>query len=117
MRNTIIIACLLAPLAACAPQQQQNPAQLKQETADATARFKSDAKAVAEGVKEGWNRNNPLDINSASKDQLLHLPGINDERADKIMRGRPWHGSHELVSRHVLSQEEYEKIEDQITAK
>lgn len=117
MRKILIIACLIAPLAACAPQKQQSPSDLREQTADATARLKSDAKAVAEGVKEGWDRNRPLDINSASKDQLLHLPGISNERADRIIAGRPWRDVHELVNKRVLSQQEYERIEDQVTAK
>ena len=49
-----------------------------------------DAKAVADGVKEGWNRNQPLDINKATKDQLQSLPGMSAEGAERIIDGRPY---------------------------
>src|SRR6185437_330395 len=35
---------------------KQNPQQLKEKTAETTAALKSDAKAVAAGVREGWSR-------------------------------------------------------------
>jgi hypothetical protein len=42
---------------------KQNPQQLKEKTAETTAALKSDAKAVASGVREGWSRDKPLDVN------------------------------------------------------
>ncbi len=72
---------------------------------------------MAQGVKEGWNRDQPLDINKASKDQLLSLPGMSSEGADRIIGGRPYSSASELVSRRVISQSEYDKIKDQVTAK
>jgi DNA uptake protein ComE-like DNA-binding protein len=95
----------------------QNPDQLREQTAKATAELKSDAKAVAEGVKEGLARDKILDLNRASKGQLTSLPGITSDRADRIIAGRPYENSQELVTRHIVSQQEYDKIKDQITAK
>jgi DNA uptake protein ComE-like DNA-binding protein len=96
---------------------KQNPEQLREKTAEATAELKQDAKAVAQGVREGWSRNNPLDINKASREQLTSLPGITPERADRVIEQRPYNETHELVSRHVISEAEYERISDRITAK
>ena len=112
----LILAALLSLLAGCT-SQKPNSDELREKTAEATAQVKSSAKAVAEGVKEGWNRDKPLDLNKATKDQLLHLPGITGERADRVIARRPYGNAHELVSRGVLSEPEYEKIKDQITAK
>jgi DNA uptake protein ComE-like DNA-binding protein len=97
--------------------QPQNPDQLREQTAKATAELKSDAKAVAEGVKEGLARDKTLDLNRASKGQLTSLPGITSDRADRIIAGRPYDNSQELVTRHIVSQQEYDKLKDQITAK
>jgi len=97
--------------------QPQNPDQLREQTAKATAELKSDAKAVAEGVKEGLARDKTLDLNRASKDQLTTLPGITPDRADRIIAGRPYDNSQELVTRHIVSQQEYDKIKDRVTAK
>ena len=71
---------LLAALAGCT--QQQNTQELKEKTAQATAEVKNDAEAVAAGIREGWSRDKPLDLNSATKEQLLSLPGVTDGRSE-----------------------------------
>jgi DNA uptake protein ComE-like DNA-binding protein len=103
-------------LAGCT-SQPQNPDQLREQTAKATAQLSSDVKAVAEGVKEGLGRDQTLDLNRASKDQLIALPGITEGGADRIIAGRPYDSSQELVSRRIVSQQEYDKIRDRVTAK
>lgn len=109
---------LLAALVSCT-QPQQNPQELREKTAEATAQAKSDAKAVAEGIREGWNRNSnqPLDLNSATKGQLLSLPGLTSAEADRVIADRPYSDPGELVTRHILPKTEYDKISDRVTAK
>jgi DNA uptake protein ComE-like DNA-binding protein len=109
---------LLAALVGCT-QQQRSPQELKEKTAEATAEAKSDAKAVAEGIREGWNRNTnqPLDLNSATKEQLLSLPGVTSAEADRVIAGRPYADPGELVKRRILPKAEYDKIADRVTAK
>lgn len=97
--------------------QKPSPDEVRERTAEATSDIKRDAQALAQGVKEGWNRDQPLDINKATKDQLLSLPGINSERADRIVAGRPYSNLSQLVSRRAISEQEYENIKDRITAK
>jgi DNA uptake protein ComE-like DNA-binding protein len=106
---------LLTVLAGCA--QPQNPQDLKEKTAQATAEVKSDAKAVAEGIREGWSRDKPLDLNSATKDQLLSLPGMTGSEADRVIAGRPYGTPDEVVTRRIMPRAEYDKIADQVTAK
>ena len=96
---------------------KQNPQQLKEKTAETTAALKSDAKAVASGVREGWSRDKPLDINHASKAQLKSLPGISAATADRIIANRPYAKRDDLLSRGILTRREYERISDQLTAK
>ena len=79
--------------------------------------IKQGAKAVAEGVREGWSRDKPLDLNAATKEQLLKLPGITPAQADRIIAGRPYDDPKDLVTRHILPQTEYDKISDRLTAK
>jgi DNA uptake protein ComE-like DNA-binding protein len=106
---------LLVALAAC--NQQQSPQELREQTAKATAEIKSDAKAMAQGVREGWNRNKPLDLNTATKDQLVSLPDMTESQADRVIAGRPYNDPSDLVKRHILPKAEYDKIADQVTAK
>src|SRR4051812_31923302 len=72
-------------------------------TADATE------KAVA---KTGT----PMDINSASKADLMTLPGIGDALSQKIIDNRPYHAKNELVTKKVVPESTYAKIKDGIIA-
>ena len=111
----VVAISLIVILAAC--QQKESPQQLREQTAQATAEAKSDAKAVADGIREGWNRNQPLDLNSASKEQLVSLPGMTSAEADRVIAGRPYGEPGELVTKHIVSKAEYDKISDRVTAK
>src|ERR1700723_558996 len=110
------IVLLLTVLTACT-QQQQNPQEVREKTAEATAEAKSDVKAVADGIREGWNRNKPLDLNAASRDQLMSLPGMNAHDADRVIAGRPYTEAVDIETRHIVSKAEYDRIADQITAR
>ncbi len=97
-----------------------SPEQVRQQTAAATAELKENAKAVAEGIREGLTRpspDKPVNVNSASKAQLMSLPGMDGASADRIIAGRPYASEHELLERHILSREEYNNIADSITVK
>jgi len=58
-----------------------------------------------------------MDINTATKQQLMTLTGIGDAYSDKIIAGRPYKGKDELVSKNIVPQATYDKIKDQIIAK
>jgi len=124
-------------LAACS--QQPSDEQLKQQAAQTTQQVKkgaqqaaSDAKVaaanaerkvndIAAGVKQGLKSDGKpaagtVDINSATEEQLADLPGITGTRAQRIIRGRPYSNPHELVSKGVLTSDQYGRISGQVTA-
>ena len=57
-----------------------------------------------------------IDINSASKDDLMKLKGIGDATADKIIAGRPYRAKSELVRKKIVSQPVYDRIKEHIVA-
>ena len=59
----------------------------------------------------------PLDLNSASVDQLRELNGIGEAFSKKIVEGRPYARKDELVTRKIVPQATYDKIKDQVVAR
>ena len=59
----------------------------------------------------------PLDINTATAEQLKALPGIGDLYSEKIIKGRPYARKDELVQKKILSRARYEQIKYKIVAK
>lgn len=58
----------------------------------------------------------PVDINTASIDQLMKVPGLPRTWAARIIRNRPYRGKNELLDRGIVSAEVYARIKDHIVA-
>jgi DNA uptake protein ComE-like DNA-binding protein len=124
--RTTLLALMISAIPICftgcnaCATRPQSPEQVRQQTAAATAELKDNAKAVAEGIRDGLTRpspDKPLNLNSASRSQLMSLPGMDGASADRVIAGRPYSSEHELLERRILSREQYNKIADSITVR
>jgi len=58
----------------------------------------------------------PVDVNTATAAQLKTIPGIGDAEAEKIIKNRPYLTRSHLVTKEVLSYDDYMAIKDKIVA-
>ena len=106
-------------------QAAQATEKIKEESKVAAVELKKDAKeaakqtkAAAQGVKEGLQSpESAVNVNTASKDQLQTLPGLDEEMADRVIAGRPYHTVDEVGTKGVVSPEEFQSIKRKIVVK
>ena len=129
------VAVSLLMLAAAGCNSHPTDQQVQQKAAETTQQVKQDAQqaasqaraaaanaedkinAVAAGVKQGLNSTaspSSIDLNTASTAQLETLPGISPARARRIVDGRPYSTPSDLVSKNVLTQEQFDRISGKV---
>jgi DNA uptake protein ComE-like DNA-binding protein len=113
--RVLVLGLPLLGITACT-NHRDNPDEIRRRTAEATETMRRDAQAVAEGVKEGMGHEQAININRASREDLLSLPGLTEREANRIIADRPFQNTHDLVTRHAVSEEEYGKIRDRVIA-
>jgi DNA uptake protein ComE-like DNA-binding protein len=96
-------------------------------TRQAAAVAVQDVNAAASGVKSGIDENAPAgsslksdlkaNLNTSTQVRLAMLPGISMDKAGEIVEKRPYANSHQLVSRGLLTEDEYQKIASDITTR
>jgi DNA uptake protein ComE-like DNA-binding protein len=111
----LTLASSLSGITAC--DTKQNPDDIRRRTAETTETVRRDAKAVAEGVKEGMGHEKTVNVNTASREELLNLPGITEREAERIIAQRPYDNADDLVKRRVIPESEFDKIRDRVIAR
>jgi competence protein ComEA len=77
----------------------------------------SDKKSDTKASDKKAAKASMVDINSATKDELVALPGIGDAYAQKIIDGRPYSNKAQLVSKKIVPKATYDQVKSQIVAK
>lgn len=116
MKLSALVLLVPVVLAGCTAHQR-SPDEIREQTAHATSTAARDAKAVVQGVVEGVKQQRTININRSSASDLKSLPGIDDGAAQRIIGHRPYSDSYDLVKRHILSHEEYDRISGKIEAR
>lgn len=59
----------------------------------------------------------PLDLNSATGEQLEALPGIGQAYSQRIIDGRPYQSKFDLVRKHVIPASTYRKLSGMVVVR
>ncbi len=65
-------------------------------------------------VKEAHKIRGLLDLNSATLEELMDLPGVGRSVAQKIVAGRPFESRNDLVKKKILTNASYERIRGKV---
>lgn len=57
----------------------------------------------------------PVNLNTASIEELIALPDISSTVAQQIIESRPYHAKTDLVEKHILPDVAYERVKNLIT--
>ena len=97
--------------AAAKPASSQQPATRPPATAPATVAAKPTTAMATKHAHE------LVELNTATRDQLVALPGIGETYADAIIKARPFTSTSQLVSKKVLPEAAYKKVRSMVIAK
>ena len=116
MNRTLIPMLSLLVIIGCSPASR-SPDAVRQGTANITAGAVRNSKAIVQGVFAGLKQKGAININKATQQDLETLPGIDRARARRIIAGRPYGNSADLVTKHILTKPEYNQIATRIQAR
>jgi competence protein ComEA len=106
IRNIVRIAAVFCALVLFAGISYAQTDSTTQSTSTSTKKTK----------KAKTPKSQQVDVNSATKEELATLPGIGDATAQKIVDGRPYKTKRDLVTKNILTKNEYDKVKDQLVA-
>ena len=136
MRKPFFFVASISVLAIGTVACSNDPGTTRQQAAKATEELKRDSReaagnikqgaetarteatAAAQGVKEGLSdkSSSQVNLNAATKAQLMGLPGIDSSRANAIIAHRPYSSARDVVRKGAINEDEYQKIAPHVSA-
>jgi DNA uptake protein ComE-like DNA-binding protein len=107
---TLPLAARAGDPASSAPSQPA-PAAKEQKSSGMPS---SKTRVVHKSAKTTYSR---LDLNTATKEELMKAPGVTDAIADQIIAARPFKSRTELLSKKIVTREEYAKLRTHVMVK
>jgi competence protein ComEA len=56
-----------------------------------------------------------INLNTATKEELMTLPGVTEDTADKVIAARPFKSKGQLVAKNIVTKEEFKKLSMMVT--
>jgi DNA uptake protein ComE-like DNA-binding protein len=81
-----------------------------------TVAFGAQVKEMPRTPVKPINQPSIVDINTAPEADIVSI-GIERAAAKKIVEGRPWRSKRDLVTKQVLTKDQYEKLKNSLVAK
>ena len=82
----------------------------------ATVAFGAQVKEMPKTPVKPINPPSIVDINAAPEAEIVSV-GIERQVAKKIIEGRPWRNKRDLLTKQLLTKEQYEKLKGSLVAK
>jgi len=109
--RALIALGIVVPLTAFAAQSSAPPSGTTPSTPPAS---QSPSHQSSKATKSSMPK---VDLNSATAEQLMALPGIDQTTADKIVAARPFKSSKQLYESKIVTKTEFKTIESKVTVK
>ncbi|TSA13991.1 MAG: helix-hairpin-helix domain-containing protein [Comamonadaceae bacterium] len=123
LQSALLVSALLLANASCFAADQKSETTAKPAAVASAAKLSQEQTKTRKPVTPANTKAAQaaaaklVDINSASKAELMKLPGVSDADAAKIIAGRPYLTKTRLVTKNIVSMEVYQSINKLVIAK